>query len=135
MRCVRLTLALMFVLAPVLAQEKTGEPTDEKARKTYGNALKSLHEHKVEWALDDFKKADKQDGGHCLACQKQMIKLGKELGEWKTAELGAEETVAQAQGPKDIALAHYHLAVVLLDESMQKHNDDIFARSHEEIAK
>jgi|SRR6267142_736463 len=135
MRFLRITLALLFVLPPVMAQEKTDGPTDEKARKTYENALKSLHERKREWALDDFKKADKQDGGHCLACQKQMIKLGRELGEWKTAELGAEETVAQAQGPKDIALAHYQLAVVLLDEGMQKHKDDIFARSHEEIAK
>jgi thiol-disulfide isomerase/thioredoxin len=135
MRFLRITLALVFVLPPVVAQEKTDGPTDEKARKTYENALKSLHEHKREWALDDFKKADKQDGGHCLACQKQMIKLGRELGEWKTAELGAEETVAQAQGPKDIALAHYQLAVVLLDEGMQKHKDDIFARSHDEIGK
>jgi thiol-disulfide isomerase/thioredoxin len=135
MRFLRITLALLFVLPPVMAQEKTDGPTDEKARKTYESALKSLHERKREWALDDFKKADKQDGGHCLACQKQMIKLGRELGEWKTAELGAEETVAQAQGPKDIALAHYQLAVVLLDEGMQKHKDDIFARSHEEIAK
>lgn len=135
MRFLRITLALVFVLPPVMAQEKTDGPTDEKARKTYENALKSLHERKREWALDDFKKADKQDGGHCLACQKQMIKLGRELAEWKTAELGAEETVAQAQGPKDTALAHYQLAVVLLDEGMQKHKDDIFARSHEEIAK
>jgi len=72
------------------------------------------------------KKADKQDGGHCLACQKQMIKYGEELGEWKTAELGAEEIVAQAQGPKDTALAHYQLALVLLNEGMQRHKDDIF---------
>jgi thiol-disulfide isomerase/thioredoxin len=135
MRFLHLTLMMLCLLMPVSAQEKSGEPTDQKARKTYENALKSLHERKIEWALDDFKKADKQDGGHCLACQKQMIRLGKELGEWKTAELGAEETVAEAQGPKDAALAHYQLAVVLLDEGMQKHKDDIFARSHEEIAK
>src|SRR5207253_4595127 len=63
--------------------------------------------YKAEWALDDFNKADKQDGGHCLACQKQMIKLGKELGDWKTAELAAEEIIgeAQAQGPRDAAIA------------------------------
>src|SRR6266850_6679251 len=100
MRFAIISLAMVLVLTPVLAQEKKEEPADEKAHKTYENALKSLREHKREWALDDFKKADKQDGGHCLACQKQMIKLGRELGEWKTAELGAEETVAQAQGPK-----------------------------------
>jgi thiol-disulfide isomerase/thioredoxin len=122
-------------LTPVLAQEKTGLPTDEKALKTYEKAVKSLREHREEEALDNFKKADKQDGGHCLACQKQMIKYGEELGEWKTAEFGAEEIVAQAQGPKDTALAHYQSALVLLDEGLQRHKDDIFTRSHEEISK
>jgi len=136
-RYARLSLAIVFVVAPLLAQEKTGLPTDEKARKTYEKALKSLHEHKTEWALDDFKKADKQDGGHCLACQKQMIKLGKELGEWKTAELGAEEiiAVAQAQGPGDAAIARYQLALVLL-EGLQKHKEEIFVvRAHDECSK
>src|SRR5216684_5163870 len=105
MRFVRVGLAVMFVLAPVWAQEKTDGPADEKARKTYEKAQKSLREHKTDFALDDFKKADKQDGGHCLSCQVQMIKYGRELGEWKTAELAAEEMAAQAQGPRDAAIA------------------------------
>jgi thiol-disulfide isomerase/thioredoxin len=137
MRLVYASLMFFCILTPVLAQEKTGEPTDEKARKTYENALKSLHERKTEWALDDFKKADKQDGGHCLACQKQMIKLGKELGEWKTAELGAEEIIAEAQtqGPKDAAIARYQLALVLMGEGLQKHKEEVFARAHDELGK
>ena len=135
MRLARVSLALMFILPPALAQEKTDGPTDEKARKTYEKAQKSLHEHRTEFALDDFKKADKQDGGHCLACQKQMIKLGQELGEWKTAELAAEELVTEAQGPKDTAIAHYQFAVVLMNEGLQKHKEEIFARAHEEVTK
>ena len=135
MRLVRAILMLFCFLTPVLAQESTGGPGDEKALKTYEKAQKALRERRKEEALDDFKKADKQDGGHCLVCQKQMIKYGEELGEWKTAELGAEEIVAQAQGPKDTALAHYQLALVLLNEGMQRHKDDIFVRSHEEIGK
>jgi len=135
MRFVRISLALMFVLPPVLAQEKPDGPADEKARKTYERALKSLHEHKAEFALDDFKKADKQDGGRCLACQKQMIKYGEEFGDWKAAELGAEEMAAQAQGARDTALAHYEFAVVLMDEGLQKRKEELFARAHEEITK
>jgi len=103
-----------------LAQESTGGPSDEKALITYEKAQKALRERRKEEALDDFKKADKQDGGHCLACQKQMIKYGEELGEWKTAELGAEEIVAQAQGPKDTALAHYQIALVLAERGDAK---------------
>ena len=137
MRFALMSLAMVLVLTPVLAQEKKEEPTDEKARKTYENALKSLREHKREWALDDFKKADKQDGGHCLACQKQMVKLGKELGDWKTAELGANEiiTEAQAQGTGDAAIARYQLALVLLQQGLQKHKEEIFVRAHDELNK
>jgi peroxiredoxin len=58
-----------------------------------------------------------------------------ELGEWKTAELAAEEMVAGAQGEKNTAIAHYQFAVVLLDEGIQKRKDELFVRSHEESAK
>ncbi|MGA2482697.1 MAG: redoxin domain-containing protein [Candidatus Acidiferrales bacterium] len=135
MRFLPISLAVMFALSPVLAQEKTGGPTDEKAQKTYKEAFKYLHERMTGAALDDFKKADKQDGGHCLACQKQMIKYGVKLGEWKTAEQAAEEMVGEAQGEKGMALAHYQFADVLLAEGLQKHKDELFARAHEEIGK
>jgi len=39
-------------------------PTNEKAQKTYKEAFEYLHQHRKEWALESFKKADKQDGGH-----------------------------------------------------------------------
>jgi peroxiredoxin len=135
MRLTRIILALACCLHPALAQEKTDGPTDEKARKTYEKALKSLQERNRDSALDGFKKADKQDGGHCLACQRQMIKYGVELGEWKTAELAAEEMVADAHGAKETAIAHYQVAVVLLDEGLQKHKEELFTRAHEESTK
>lgn len=135
MRFIRISLALACFLTPLPAQEKKDGPTDEKARKTYEKALKSLRENSKESALDGFKKADKQDGGHCLPCQRQMVKYGVELAEWKTAELAAEEMLAAAQGEKDTAIAHYRLAFVLLDEGLQKHREELFARAHEESTK
>lgn len=135
MRLMRISLAVLCVLAPVVAQEKKDGPSDEKAQKTYEKALKSLREHRTESALEDFKKADKQDGGRCLGCQKQMLKYGQELGEWKTAETAAEEMVAEAQGPKETALAHYQFAVLLMTEGLQRHKEEFFAGAHEEIAK
>ena len=59
-------------------------------------------------ALDSFKKADKQDGAHCVACQKNMIKYGVERGEWKMAETAAAERVGRGPG-RQVALAHYDL--------------------------
>ena len=71
-------------------------------------------------ALDSFKKADKQEGGHCLACQEKMIKYGVALRDWKTAETAAEEMAAQARGETNVALTHYQFGVVLIDEGLDK---------------
>ena len=66
---------------------------------------------------------------------RKMIKYGMELGNWKVAEVGAEELVAEAKGPKETALAHYHLGIVLINEGLNKHKDDPFSRAHEEMTK
>jgi peroxiredoxin len=136
MRYGAMVLALACIAAPSLGQEKTdGGPTNEKAQKTYKEALDYQHRRMTGAALDAFKKADKQDGGHCLACQKKMIKYGVELGEWKTAETAAEEMAEQAQGNKSVALTHYQFGIVLLDEGINKHKDELFARTHDEMTK
>ena len=123
------------LLTPALAQEPTNGPTDEKAQKTYQHALQMLHERKENWALDEFKKADKQDGGHCHACQKQMIKYGAKLGDWKAAKLATEEMLAEAHGDKEIALGHYQAAWVLEAEASEKHKEDLFSQAHDEATK
>jgi len=125
----------MLVMAPALAQEPTDGPKDEKAQKSYKHALEDLHDRRPLIALDDFKKADKQDGGRCLACQKQMVKYGVEYGEWKTAELATEEMIAEAQGERDTALAHYQAAQVFMAEGMQRHKEEYFSRAHDEASK
>jgi thiol-disulfide isomerase/thioredoxin len=135
MRYAALALLLACTVMPFSGQEKTDGPQDEKAQKTYKDALQYLKQRKRDAALEDFKKADKQDGGHCLACQKMMIKYGTELGEWKTAEAAAEEMVAQAQPGHDMALAHFQLGVILMNEAMSKHKDELFNRAHDEMTK
>ena len=135
MKQVLACLALLFFATNVVSQNKSDGPTDEKAKKTYSRALEEIKEHKAEFALDDFKKANKQDGGHCLDCQRQMIKYGVQYGEWKTAELGATEMIADAKEPQEVAVAHYQLAMVFLSEGQQKHKDEIFSRAHDEIGR
>ena len=126
----------LFSATPVFSQDKSDGPTDEKAKKTYANALEESKSHsKLLFALDDFKKADKQDGGHCKACQRLMIRYGIELGEWKTAELAANEMIAEANAPKEIALAHYQYAAVLVKQGKEKRKDEIFSHAHDEIVK
>ena len=130
-----IALVLASAVTPMSAQETKDGPASDKAQKTYKEAFHCLNEGQKGWALENFKKADKQDGGHCLACQKQIIKFGCEVGDWKAAELAAEEMVAEAKLEKDTALAHYQFAEVLLAEGRQKHKDEILDRAHDEAAK
>jgi len=134
MRQAAFALLIAYMVLPLSGQEKTDGPQDQKAQKTYNEGLEALKQHRTLDALDKFKKADKQDGGHCLECQKKMLKYGIEVGEWKTAESAAEEMVAQAQGD-NVALAHYQLGVVLLSEGLNKRKDDLFSRAHDEMTK
>lgn len=135
MKPFRTALLLTFILVPTFAEESADGPTDPKAVKSYQEGLNCLQKHLTEMALDNFKKADKQDGGHCGACQEQMIQLGEKIGDWKVAERGAEEKVAGAKNEKDTALSHYEFAMLLLDEGIYRHKDELFARVHDEFSK
>jgi peroxiredoxin len=136
MRYAGVALLLACFAVSLQAQEKADEgPTNEKAQKTYQQGLEDVHHRMIDAALEKFKKADKQDDGHCLACQKNMIKYGVELRDWKTAEAAAGEMVAQAQGQKSMAIAHYQCGLVLFREGLDRHKDELFSRAHEELTK
>jgi thiol-disulfide isomerase/thioredoxin len=135
MKYAAIVLALFLSAMSLAAQDKSEGPTNEKAQKTYKEALDFVSKHQTEWALDAFKKADKQDGGHCLACQKKILKYAAELQDWKAAETAAEECIVEAHGDKDAALAHFEFGVVLMDEALTKHKDELFTRTHEEMTK
>ena len=140
MPTLRIVFALPFLLGcltthALMAQENSGGPTDPKARKTYEKALKYVHERNSLSAFDEFKKADKQDAGHCLDCQIKMIGYSIQFAEWKTAELAAAEMLAEAKSNREIALAHYQFAFVLVEEGLQKRKEELFARAHEESSK
>lgn len=136
MKCVSMFLALAFLAMPVSGQQNASEgPTNEKAQKTYNQALTYLRQRMTVAAYEDFKKADKQDGGKCLDCARKIMKYGEELGEWKDVEAAAAEVVAAAQKPKDLALAHFQFGMLLLDEASNRHKDDIYSRAHDEMTK
>jgi peroxiredoxin len=135
LRSLALALILACPLTAVLPQNNSDGPATEKAQKAYKEALEALHKRMPEEALGKFRKADKEDGGHCLACWQMMIKYGVEFRDWKTAETAAEEMLADAKGEKNVAIAHYLLGSVVLRQGMETHKDDRFARAHEELSK
>lgn len=135
MRYLGIALAPFLMGSLCLAQEKAEGPTNEKAQKTYKQASEYVQRHMTQSALDAFKKADKQDGGHCRACQREMIEYGIVLRDWKTAEIAANELVEQAQGARDVAIAHYEYGMVLLNQGVDKRKDELFSRAHDEMTK
>jgi thiol-disulfide isomerase/thioredoxin len=135
MRVAAILLLISCTLSPSKAQQTNEEPSNEKAKKTYNQGLEYLNKHQHAFALDSFKKADKQDDGHCVECQRKILKYAVELRDWKSAELAGEQMIASAQGNKNIAIAHYSLGMVWMNEALQKKKGEVFSRVHDEMTK
>jgi thiol-disulfide isomerase/thioredoxin len=136
MKQILVTTLFMLLISSAFPQDQASEqPKNEKAQKTYKDGLGNLQQRNTLAAFDCFKRADKQDGGHCIDCQKKIIRYGEELREWKAVETAAEELVAEAQQPRDIALAHYQFGIILLDEGLDRRKEEVFSHAHEEFIK
>jgi thiol-disulfide isomerase/thioredoxin len=98
----RLTISLTLLLAASACAQQNpnasagsgalaaaAAPSDAKAAKSYAKAMKEFDGHKYPLALNDFRAADQQDGGHCVSCELQAYKSAKLIGDFKTAH---EET-------------------------------------------
>jgi thiol-disulfide isomerase/thioredoxin len=112
---------------------KPGEPTDEKARKTYEEAKQWMKQRAYASAIDDFRKANKQDGGHCKDCLTRAYKLAIEIGDYKSAADVAREMLPQAETPDEKAVAHYSLGLALQKQGVQSKKDRCFSESCDEF--
>ena len=128
-------IAMFLFVLPVASQQVPDGPANEKAQKTYKEAFEYLHKGFMETAMDGFKKADKQDGGHCIACQRNLLTYAIKLHDWKAAEGAAAELAAEAQGPRDIALAHFNIGMIVFTKASEKSSDQLFPRVHDEMTK
>jgi len=130
----KFAILMLFATALAAAAAQTNSaPADPKAQKTYADALKDLHSHHEQDALDGFKKANKQDGGRCAVCLHRIISLSQQLGDFKSADAAARELIAQAQDPEQAARAHYERGSVLLREGTEKKKNDRLAEADREF--
>jgi len=65
MRLMIATVVCACVTISTFAQTSGEGPSNDKAQKTYKEAQQYLHQREYQAALESFKKADKQDDGHC----------------------------------------------------------------------
>jgi len=115
------------------AKADPGLPKDPKAQKTYADGLAYQHQRKIGLAMDSFKKADKQDGGHCQACRDRIISLSEKTGDFKSADAAAQEAIADAQTPAEQAKAHLDRGLMLMRMSDPRQKLDLFAEADKEF--
>src|SRR5579859_7429002 len=60
-------------------------PSDGRAQKLFAKAQKEAEDRKLALAVADFRKADQQDGGHCLPCEAQAYKAAREMDDLNAA--------------------------------------------------
>jgi len=114
-------------------QAKPGEPTDPKARKTFAGAEDWERHGSLGAAIDDYRKANKQDGGHCTECVSRAYKLAMKIGEYKDAEDILRDELPLAQTDRESAQIHFELGIALQREGMGEKKDQIFGASSDEL--
>lgn len=135
MRSISIGALAVCLAAPLFAQDSPAPPTDKKAQKSYQQAQEMLQQRDQRMALKYFSEANKQDGGHCLPCQEQMVRIGLLLKDWKAVEDGGSGMAPEVHEPKQQAVAHYYIGLALLNEGGDNHQDDLLAQAHDEFSK
>jgi tetratricopeptide (TPR) repeat protein len=125
---------VVFLLgfATAHGQERSG-PTDPKAQKSYQEAEDWVRRRDYNAAIGSFKKADKQDGGHCEECAKKIIEYGLKSGDYKAADAAAQQLISDAKTPVETATAHFQRATVQYREGVDKNKADCYAEADREF--
>ncbi|HVN92767.1 MAG TPA: redoxin domain-containing protein [Terracidiphilus sp.] len=135
-RIALLAAALMFTVVAARAatdQPKPGEPTDSKARKTFQSAQDWEHHGNLSAAVDDYRKANKQDGGHCIECLSRAYNLAMKIGAYKDAVNVERDELSVVQTDQDRAEVHFQLGVALEREGSADKKEEEFSASCEEF--
>jgi len=119
--------------APKAGEAKPGEPTDTKARKTFASAMDWEKHRDYGAALDDFRKANKQDGGHCGECLRRAYTLAVRVGAYKDAVEIAREFLPLSQSDEEKAIGHFLLARSLQVQGINDKKEKCIEESGEEF--
>jgi thiol-disulfide isomerase/thioredoxin len=114
-------------------QAKPGEPTDPKALKTFKGAVDSEKHGNLRDALDDYRKANKQDGGHCPECLSRAYSLAMKVGAYKDAVSVAQDWLPLAETDASRAAVHFRLGAALQSEGTHEKKDQLFSESCDEL--
>jgi thiol-disulfide isomerase/thioredoxin len=125
--------AMVLAMAGAAFAQTENGPTDPKAQKTLQAGMDWVQRHDYAAAVDSFKKANKQDGGHCGLCAFRIVRYGIICGDFKDADAAAQQLIADAKDPMHAGLAHTDRATVLLREGLIEKKADSFVEADKEF--
>lgn len=132
MRTGIIVLTCLSLTAAAGAQRLAG-PTNPKAQKTFANAQDWAKGEQFAPALDAFRKADKQDGGHCSLCEAKVVEMGLEGGDFKSAEAAANVLIAEANTPPMVAYGHMEMGFVHYRQGLLEKKSDLLVQADREF--
>ena len=117
-----LVLAFGWWLQPCRASQaaapKSGEPSDPKAHKTYQTAQEWERKGDHALAIESYRKANAQDGGHCGQCLQRARDIALSIGDFKTAEAVLRDWLPAVTSDAARATLHFQIGVALEREGM-----------------
>ena len=120
--------------APNSSQPEPGAPVSPGAQKSYASGLQLLKERGGKpYALDAFRKANKQEGGHCAFCLKQAYLVAKDMGEWKEAETIARSWLEAVGDEPERDRVHLYLGAALMQQALENKKEKLFEQSAAEF--
>ena len=132
--CFLISLALSSSLCAFAgAQAVKGGPSDPRAQKTYAEALQWQKQGNRQSAIDSFRKANKQDGGHCIDCLQRAYNLALEINQFGTAISVVQDLLAVTPADPDKAVLHFWEGIALQREAIAEKNDKYFSQSCDEF--
>ena len=108
-------------------------PSDPKALKTFNDTLILFKKHDYVFALDGFRKADKQDGGKCIPCEIKAYQSADNAQNYKAAREQTDLLLAHMPEPASQAQLHYLAGETCLSEGTQLKHDKAFAEASVEF--
>ena len=127
------SLCLLSASALLPAQNNAGGPNDPKALKTFNEAAEWERQGNKEAAADQYRKANRQDSGHCATCLNRAYRLALESGDYKTAQAAVADQMPLATSDSDRAELHFRLALALQRRGIKEKKDELFTESCNEL--
>ena len=124
---------LLVSLALRAEAPSQGQPTDPKARKTFADALEWEHHGAAGVAIDDFRKANRQDGGHCSECLRRAFELARSIADYKATVEVARDWLQIAATDTDKGLGHYRIGAALQEQAIVSKKEKGFNESCDEF--